>query len=47
MYFFIYENYLEVNANRKSGDMLFDFSLPDVFLEITYTTNYSHTVIES
>lgn len=34
IYFFVYESYLKVNASRKDGDMLFDFSLPDVFLEI-------------
>lgn len=30
----------------KNKDMLFDFSLLGVFLEITYTANYSVAVVE-
>lgn len=46
MQFYIFEGSLEINANRKDDDILFDFSLPDVFIEITYTAKYSHTITE-
>lgn len=42
---YLFRSSLEVDANRKNKDMLFDFSLLGVFLEITYT-NYSLAVVE-
>lgn len=43
---YLFRSSLEVDANRKNKDVLFHFSLLGVFLEITYTANYSLAVVE-